>query len=155
MRAQGSGERSPSGAIVTDLIEDAQNSWRNASIIVFPVVRNRAISITAEINFGAARRQAVLMAFVETHRFACNLKRVTSITTVMTWGDGAVGTCKGADLADGWRKIELTGTLPVGSDKAPVFLAIAMTAEGFREDYQGDGKSSLLVGRVTFAQLLQ
>lgn len=151
LREEATGERTPSGAKVTRLVEDDQNIWRNIQVVVPNATHDRATRVTAEINLASPNREAVLMVLANRDRFACNL-RPAGPTSTISLGNATVGTCLATQLASGWWKLDLTGALPAASADDPVFVAVATTKDGFREDYQGDGESGLLLGKVTFAQ---
>lgn len=152
LRAQVTGEQAPSGAKATSLVEDDQNIWRNVQVVVARAVRDRRTRVTAEIKLASPKREAVLMVLANLDRFACNL-RVDGTTSTIARGAATVGTCSTTALADRWWKLDLTGELPMTAARDPVFAAVALTQQGFQEDYQGDGQSGILVGEVTFAQL--
>lgn len=145
-------EPSPSGAKAVHLIENDQNIWRNISVVVpKPVARNRPIKLTAEIKLDSENRQAVLMAYGDHDRIACNLRQ-GGITSTLDLGGAKVGPCTSSQLANGWWAVSVTGSLRESDAGGPVFVAVAITADAFREDYQGDGHSGLSVGKISFAQ---
>jgi len=152
MRAVSMGANAPGGAKAVSLIEDDQKIWRNIQTALPTAVPGRAMKVTAEVKLENGKRQAVLMVLAGLNRFACNL-RWGGNTDVMTIGDAAAGKCSAVKLADGWWNVALTGVLPVTRSKDLALVALALTAEGFGEEYQGDGKSGLAVGKVTVAQL--
>ena len=152
LRAETAAIEAPgTGAKAIRLIEDDQNNWRNTQTVV-QVAKGRPVKITADIKAGEVKRQSVVMLFAGSDRFSCNLDPATGSVATLTRASATVSGCAAATLGDGWWRLELTGALPPSSASDPAFLAIAITLNGFNEDYPGDGSSGLLIGPVTLSQ---
>lgn len=154
MRAEITRNEGPSpGSRVVRLIEDTQNTWRNTQIVITPA-RSRIIKVTAEIKFDTPGRQAGLMVLAgTTDRFSGNLDPSTRRVATHTLGGGVVVDCTAVTLGNDWWRVELTGYLSEKTAQEPAFLFVALTKDGVKkEDYQGDGKSSISVGKVTISQ---
>ena len=139
LRMEATSQRAPTqGAIVTKLVEDNQNTWRNIQVAV-KVERERPIKVSAEIRLESVGRQPVLVVLSRRERFAGTVNRTTRSTSSFKLGRAVVFSCEATPLPDNWWRIELVGTLStqVGSD--PVFVCIAITRDPFRENYLGNG----------------
>lgn len=133
------------------LVEDKNESWRNIQTAMRPR-RERPIKIAAEVRFESMERQAVLMMIAGTDRFSGKLDPRKRQTSTFTLGGGTASNCVATPMNDDWWRIELTGMLPSGSGEDAAYLVIAITKDGFRENYCGDGKSGISVGTVTVLQ---
>jgi hypothetical protein len=92
------------------------------------------------------------MVLTAKDRFACNFSPATGRTADLTLGRATVSECTVTALGDGWWRLVLVGGLPTRWRDQGTYLSIAITAQGFDEDYQGDGKSGISVGSVTLTQ---
>lgn len=131
---------------IKHLVEDSQNTWRNVQTSI-EVTKGQPLKATAEIKGDAAGRHAVVMLFSGHTRIACDLDTRTGKAEPFQSDNANIGGCAASSLGNGWWHVELTGTL--NSTAEPAFLTIAVTRDGFHEDYQGDGSSGIWVGEVT------
>jgi hypothetical protein len=139
------------GAKVVRLVENAQNVWRNIQTEI-EVKPDRPIKISAEIKFDTDSREVVVMVLTARDRFACNFNPATRRTADLTLGRAIVSECTATAMGNGWWRLVLIGSLPTRWRDQGTYLSIAITTEGFDEDYQGDGKSGISVGSVTLTQ---
>lgn len=153
LRLEKTDKSAPSGAKATRLIEDSQNTWRNAYIVVDDALSGQVAKVAAEINFDAKKRQIVLMVYAGRDRLSCNLRPDSSKTAMLLLRNAVAEVCTATRLGDGWWRLELTGSLSRTIADDPVFVAVAMTIDGFEESYQGDGTSGVMIGQVTWEQL--
>jgi hypothetical protein len=138
-------------AKVVRLVENTQNTWRNIQTEI-KAESDLPIKISVEVKFDTNSRGVIVMVLTAKDRFACNFSPATGRTADLTLGRATVSECTVTALGDGWWRLVLVGGLPTRWRDQGTYLSIAITAQGFDEDYQGDGKSGISVGSVTLTQ---
>lgn len=150
---QKSGTTSSGEGTFARIVEDSNDVWRNIQTAV-AAPKGKQIKASVQVRGGEAERQAIVMMFSGPDRFSCRMNPATGATAERYIGEAKILSCTSVREPNGWWRLDSVGILPDNGQTEPTFLAVAMGAEdSFREDYKGDGKAFIEIGKVEVVQV--